>query len=182
LQVRLFEPSIALETFVVLNLNGDDYHYRTRIDSAELAIVIAASVSNWVVGKKQMVGMMINGHDPLSADGKPQPVPPGKGKLHLIRLLETLARSETVEASPLVPLIQRQRYQLAWGTTLIVITGTANSELLDELYQARRYGQNVVLILAGRNPVEEDISHHAKLFGISVFSVVTEHDMEIWKQ
>ena len=46
LQVKVFEPSIALETFLVLNLNAEDYYYRTRIDSTELAIVIAASVSN----------------------------------------------------------------------------------------------------------------------------------------
>ncbi|MGE5775873.1 MAG: DUF58 domain-containing protein, partial [Chloroflexota bacterium] len=57
LQVKLFEPSIALETFVVLNLNADDYYYRSLIDSTELAIVIAASVANWIAGKKQTVGM-----------------------------------------------------------------------------------------------------------------------------
>ena len=80
LQVKLFEPSIALETFIVLNLNAEDYYYRTRIDSTELAIVIAASVSNWIVGKKQMVGMMVNGRDPLADDGRPQTNPPRKGK------------------------------------------------------------------------------------------------------
>src|SRR5512133_24675 len=57
LQVKLFEPSIALETFVILNLNAEDYYYRSRVDATELAIVIAASVSNWIAGKKQMVGM-----------------------------------------------------------------------------------------------------------------------------
>lgn len=180
LKVRLFEPSIALETFIVLNLNADDYHYRSRIDAMELAIVIAASVSNWVIRKKQMTGMMVNGHDPLSADGKPQPVLPRKGKLHLMRLLETLARIESIDDSAFVPLIQRQRYKLAWGTTLIVITGNATDELLDELYQARRSGQNAVLILAGRNASEENVRRRAKLFGIPIFNIVTEKDLEIW--
>ena len=112
LQVKLFEPSIALETFVVLNLNAEDYYYRSRVDATELAIVIAASLSNWIVEKRQMVGMLVNGRDPLTTDGKPQAIPPRKGKLHLMRLLETLARVEMAENSSLVPLIQRQRYQL----------------------------------------------------------------------
>ena len=182
LQVRLFEPSIALETFVVLNLNAEDYHYRTRIDSMELAIVIAASVSNWIVGKKQMVGMLVNGRDPMTTDGKPQSIPLRKGKPHLMRLLETLARIEAVDNSALVPLIQRQRYQLAWGTTLIVITGRASDDLLDELHQARQRGQSAILILTGRNVADETIIRRAKIFDIPVFPMVTEHDLKIWMQ
>ena len=140
LQVKLFEPSIALETCIMLNLNAEDYFYRSRIDSAELAIVIAASISNWVTEKKQMVGMAVNGRDPLAADGRLQSIPPRKGKRHLMRLLETLARAEMTNETSFVPLIQELRYQLAWGTTLIVITGSADDKLLGELYQARRWG------------------------------------------
>ncbi len=178
--MKLFEPSIALETFVVLNLNAEDYYYRSRIDSTELAIVIAASVSNWIVEKKQMIGMMVNGHDPLTADGRPQSLPPRKGKLHLMHLLETLARVETIDNSALVPLIQGQRFQLAWGSTLIVITGSARRELLDELYQARRSGQNSLLILAGSNLTEEETRQRAKFFGIPLVSIATERDLNMW--
>ena len=180
LQVKLFEPSIALETFVILNLNAEDYHYRSYMDAAELAIVIAASISNWIVDKKQMVGMMVNGHDPLTADGKPQSIPPGKGKQHLMRLLETLARAATIEDSVLVPLIQSQRYRLAWGTTLIVITGRAGDDLLNELYQARRSGQNAVLILTGRDIPDVGVRHRAEFFRIPVLSIATERDLNIW--
>lgn len=180
LQVKLFEPSIALETCIVLDLNAEDYYYRSRIDSTELAIVIAASLANWIVAKKQIVGMMVNGRDPLTADGKPQSVPPRKGKPHLIRLLETLARVQIIENSDLVPFVQQQRYQLAWGTTLIVITGGASDELLNELYQARRSGQNPVLILAGRDSSDDAIRRRAKIFGITTVSIATERDLSIW--
>lgn len=180
LQVKLFEPSIALETFVVLNLNAEDYYYRNRIDSTELAIVIAASISNWIVSQKQMVGLMVNGRDPLTSDGRPQPIPPRKGKRHMMRLLEMLARIESNDTSALVPLIQEQRYQLPWGTTLIVITGEASDALLDELYQARRSGQNAIVILAGSGPSEESILRRAKTYGIAVYSMATERDLKIW--
>jgi uncharacterized protein (DUF58 family) len=182
LQVRLFEPAIALETFVVLDLNAEDYYYRTRVDSMELAVVIAASISNWIIGKKQIVGMLVNGRDPLSTNSQPQAIPLRKGKLHLMRLLETLARSEVIDDSALVPLIQQQRYRLAWGTTVIVITGQARDDLLDELYQARRGGQNAILILAGRNVSDEAVIRRAKIFDIPVYSIMTERDLKIWMQ
>jgi uncharacterized protein (DUF58 family) len=181
LQVKVFEPSIALETFVVLNLNAEDYYYRTRIDSTELAIVIAASVSNWIIAQKQMAGMMVNGRDPLSADGRPQPIPPRKGKRHMMRLLETLARVETIEGSALPPLLKQQRYQLSWGTTLIVLTGSVSDDLLDELYQARRSGQNAIVVLAG-GILSEAAGRRAKAFGIPVYSIATERDLNIWTQ
>lgn len=180
LQVKLFEPSIALETFVVLNLNSEDYYFRTRIDSMELAIVIAASISNYIVAQKQVVGLRVNGRDPLTTDGKPQPIPPRKGKRHMMRLLETLARVEAIDNSALVPLIQEQRYQLAWGTTLIAITGEASDELVDELYQARRSGQNAIVILAGSGTSEESMRRRAKTFGIPLYSMATERDLRIW--
>jgi uncharacterized protein (DUF58 family) len=180
LQVKVFEPSIALETFVVLNLNAEDYYYRSRIDSTELAVVIAASVANWIIGQKQLAGMLVNGRDPLAVDGVAQPIPPRKGKRHIMRLLETLARVEMTDNSSLLPLLQGQRYQLPWGTTLIVITGSANDELLEELYQARRSGQNAVLILAGGNTSEADARRRAKSFGIPVFPIGTERDLNLW--
>jgi uncharacterized protein (DUF58 family) len=182
LQVKLFEPSIALETFVVLNLNAEDYYYRTRIDSTELAIVIAASVSNWIIGKRQMVGMMVNGHDPLAGDCRPLTIPANKGKRHMMRLLETLARVEMVDQPALVPLLQQQRYRLTWGTTLIVITGGLRNGLLAELHQARRSGQNPVVIVAGTDTAEAAIYQHAKILGITVYNIATERDLNIWMQ
>lgn len=182
LQVKQFEPSIALETCILLNLNGEDYYYRSRLDSIELAIVIAASVANWIAQKKQVVGLVVNGRDPLAVDGRPQTVPPRKGKRHLMRLLETLARVEATEISAFAPLIQQQRYHLAWGTTLIVITGQLSDPILDELYQARRSGQNPVLILAGRDSPDASMERRAKVLGLPFIPIAVESDLRIWMQ
>ncbi len=182
LQVKIFEPSIALETFIVLNLNAEDYYYRTRIDSVELAIVIAASVSNWIVSKKQMVGMMVNGRDPLAEDGLPQTISSHKGKRHLMRLLETLARVETIDQSEFVPRLQQQRYRLTWGTTLIVITGSLKDDLLDELYQARKSGQNPLVIVAGTDVSDEAVYRRAKILKIPTHNIAAERNLRIWMQ
>ena len=182
LQVKVFEPSIALETCIILNLNADDYYYRSRIDSTELAIVVAASIANWIVQNKQMVGMTVNGRDPLTVDGIPQAIPPRKGKPHLMRLLETLARVERKDDSALVPLIQQQRFELGWGTALVVITGSADEEVINELYQARRAGQNAILILVGADIAGEAGRQRAKTFGIPLFEIASERDLQVWMQ
>jgi uncharacterized protein (DUF58 family) len=182
LQVRLFEPSIALETLICLNLHAEDYHYQSRIDSTELAIVIAASLGNWVVSKDQTVGLKVHGLDPLASDGVPLYYPPRKGRMHLIRMLETLARVEMTREGSFAALIRQQYYHLSWGTTLLVITGEADDELLDELYQARRAGQNAVLILAGRGASTEESRHKARFFGIPLVSILHERDLDIWRR
>jgi uncharacterized protein (DUF58 family) len=181
LQVKLFEPSIALETLIFLNLNADDYHFQTRIDSTELAIVVAASLAAWVAGKKQTVGLKVNGRDPLAADHLPKYIPPRKGQAHLVRILEVLARVEMKQESPLAMLIRQQRYQLSWGTSLLVITGDADESLLEELHQARRSGLNVLLILTGRSIRAVEISRRAGYYGIPAVSIINEHGLDIWR-
>jgi uncharacterized protein (DUF58 family) len=182
LQVKLFEPSIALETLICLNLNEDDYHYRRRIDSTELAIVIAASIANWIGEKRQTVGLMVNGHDPLKSDGEPPYLPPRKGKSHLMRILEVMARIDTTRDSSLIEKIRRQRHFLAWGTTLIIITGGADDSLLSELYQARRSGQNAILVLAGPVAHAGEIKNRAFHYGIQTVSIPSERGLDIWRK
>jgi uncharacterized protein (DUF58 family) len=181
MQVKLFEPSIALDTMTFLDLNIQSYHYRSRIDSTELAIVIAASISSWIIEKGQTVGLYTNGEDPLAGDGKAQPLPSRNGRAHLVRVLETLARIQTIDdADLLATQIQNHRIHLPWGTTLIVITGSVGDALLNELYQARRAGQNAIIIVSGRAVGVKDIQTRARYFGIPVIPIAHESDLERW--
>lgn len=182
MQVKLFESSIALETLLILDLQNVDYDYRNRIDSGELAIVIAASLAAWIAGKHQSVGIKINGLD-APTSGEPQYLPPRKGQAQLIRILETLARAEMCEtATTLEAQIQHQRCQLPWGTTLIVISGQVGQPVLDELHQARRAGQNALLILAGPVGYSQEISHRAAVLGIPVVGIASERELDIWRK
>ena len=181
MQVKLFEPSISLETMTFLDLKIQSYHYRARIDSTELAIVIAASISNWIIDKGQTVGLCTNGEDPLAVDGKAQLLPSRGGKTHLIRVLETLARIQTSDDREILAAqIQNHRVHLPWGTTLIVITGSVGDTLLNELYQARRAGLNAVIIISGRAVGVKDIRTRAGYFGIPVIPIADENDLERW--
>jgi len=50
------------------------------------------------------------------------------------------------------------------------------------LYQSRRAGLSVNLILAGTVPKAGEIAHKASFFGIPVLNIARERDMDIWRQ
>ena len=181
LQVKQFEPSIALETAIFLNLNADEYAQRTRLDATELAIVIAASLANWIIGQRQSAGLSVNGRDPIGADDKPQMLPPRKGRAHLTRLLDVLARIRSVPTTPFVHILQREVPHLPWGTTAILITGSVDDALFDEIFRARRAGLNVVLILCGTVRNLSEVQHRAEHFGFPVQHFTRERDLDIWR-
>ncbi len=69
LLVKTYQPSMSLETMIVVNLNVDDYSRRFRYDGPEWAIVIAASLAAHLARKQQGVGLATNGADPLLQQG-----------------------------------------------------------------------------------------------------------------
>jgi uncharacterized protein (DUF58 family) len=182
LQVKQFEPSIAHETAIFLDLHNSDYDHHFRINSTELAIVIAASLANWVIAKKQAVGLVTNGVDQLDSSQTSKPLLPRKGRGHLTHVLETLARLQTAETFSIADLLRRESPHLAWGTTLVVITGKVDEILFDELFQARRRGLNAVIILAGRAVDWQETQRKANLFGFRAFAFQNERDMDTWRQ
>jgi uncharacterized protein (DUF58 family) len=181
LQTRLFEPSIALETALFLNLNLDEYLLRYRYESTELAIVVAASLANWVVSRRQSVGLITNGLDPRSSDSLPIPLRPRKGRAQLVRILEVLARIRAVETQPFAGILNQERVRLPWGTTALVVTGSAGQDMLDGLIQARRSGLLPVLILVGEHPDHRETAGKARMFDFPVFTLRDERDMDIWR-
>jgi uncharacterized protein (DUF58 family) len=182
LQTKLYEPSIALETVLILNLNSDEYHLKFRYNDSELAVVVAASLANWIISHKQSAGLIVNGADPLSESGFPRPLPTRKGRPHLMRLLETLARVQMAASDPFPQVLRRNRAGLSWGTTIIAITGQAEESLFDEIFQLRRSGINAVMILCGEVTGIKDLKAQAEHFQIPFFHFRDEKDLDIWRK
>ena len=183
LQVKQFEPSIALETMIVLNLNAAEYEARSRFDASELAIVIAASIANWVAGKKQAMGMVVNGADPLCDGQPPAALPARKGRQHLMRLLDVLARISLAESAPPLPeVLRRETVRLPWGTTLVIVTGAADEALFDALFQARRGGLDAVLILTSPVVGYLETKRRLEQMGVKVYHLTREQDLDIWRR
>jgi len=181
LQVRVFEPSIALETAIFLNLNVEEYYFKKRIDATELAVVAAASLANWVIGAKQPAGLYVNGRDPQGGDGKPAQISTRKGRAQLMRILESLARVQMGEVEPFAGFLAAQRGKLNWGSTLVAITGQADEALFQEFFQAQRAGVSVTLMLCGTASGVEEIQRRGKRYGIPVYAFWNETDLERWR-
>ncbi len=214
LQVKQYEPSISLETMLLLNLNALEYDVHARYDAPELGIVVAASIANWVVSRQQAIGLCTNGLDPLGAEGTfdempaavmaadnmtviraaagaavepvlARPLSLGKGQQHLMRLLETLARIETATESKhlltFLELVHQQRAHLPWGATFVLITGSVDDALFNEIFQARRAGLIPVLILVGNVPGVQATRNKAEFFNISFHHVLNELALDQWR-
>jgi uncharacterized protein (DUF58 family) len=182
LQVKLFEPSIALETMIFLNLNANEYDMRSRYEATELGIVAAASLANWIVRSRQAAGLATNGLDPFRAGGQPLRLNPRCGAAHLIQILETLARLKVAESIPLVELLNREIVHLAWGASLILITNRVDDRLFDGLFQARRRGLIASLVLCGMIPAVDEMRAKATYFGYPLYTLLSEKDLSIWQQ
>ena len=100
LQVKKYEPAVSLTTVIFLDLNAAAYSRQLRLSASEWAIVVAASLANYLVGERQAVGLACNGVDPLSGS-RGWIIPPHPGRTHLMKLLEWLARVQLAEMVPL---------------------------------------------------------------------------------
>ena len=185
LQVKQFEPSIALETIIFLDLDPADYDMHTFYDSFELGIILAASAANWVCANKQAVGLVTNGADPLDLEENTplhfRPLPARKGQAHLMRLLDILARVVAPERKslPFLDLLNREQVSLPWGSSLLIITPQVDEALFDLLFQARRSGFNASLILAGKSVESQKIRQQAAIFHIPFLHVTSEAELTL---
>jgi uncharacterized protein (DUF58 family) len=181
LQVKLLEPSIALETMIFLNLNRQEYAIKDLYRASELAIVAAASLANWLIRARQAVGLATNGADPRAMGECPLAVFPRTGQPQLLRLLEILAGIQNEETFPLAKLIQQEAIRLSWGTTLIVIANQVKDDFFDTLFQARRRGLEAILVLCGFVEPVQEIKRKAAYFKFPTYHLLTEQDLDVWR-
>jgi len=111
-----------------------------------------------------------------------KPLLPRKGRTHLMRILDVLARVQHAHESSFTNLLQQATLHLAWGTTLILITGQADEALYDELFRLRRAGYSIALILIGNVPEIGDAKMRGQQFGFAVYHFRNELDLDMWRK
>lgn len=175
LLVKQYEPSIARETLVYLDLSGEHYEGRRRYTATELAIVVAASIAHHVIVIEGLpVGLATEGWDPLSDAHARFFLPPRSERAHLMSLLEVLARVEIAEGTPFPELLRRESVNLPWGATLAVIAGRETEALFDTLVYLRRAGFAPALILVQPAFVSDDLRKRADMLGLPVHRIWQE--------
>lgn len=187
LAVKQYQPAIARETLICLDLDRNDYGRRQVYTATELAIVAAASLATHIITVEKLpTGFATAAHDPLTGDKGSPPVrfylPPRSERSHLMNILEVLARIEVSEDTGFLNLLHHESTKLAWGSTITVITGKESEELHDTLARLRRAGFAVSLILIQPAYTPAHVRSRARLLGIPVHRIWRERDFsETWR-
>ncbi len=108
-------------------------------------------------------------------------VPPGKGRAHLMRVLEALARAQVRPGQPLASLLRQQAVRLPWGSTVVVITWGRAFGLVEALLNLRRAGFNVVVVLV-RFGIRDTFPAELAALGLQVHEVRSEENATLFDQ
>jgi uncharacterized protein (DUF58 family) len=180
LLVKRYQPAIARETLICLNLNQDDYSQRRRYTATELSIVAAASVANHVITQEKLpAGLVTEALDPLSGATTRFHLPPRRERAHLMSLLEVLARAQVTPTAPFAQLLRQESVNLAWGATILAITGQESQVLFETLVYLKRTGFAVALLLVQPMPPSVELQKQADLLNLPVYRVWQERDLEV---
>jgi uncharacterized protein (DUF58 family) len=114
----------------------------------ELAVITAASITNFTISAGYRTGLYVNQQKRFPDE--PMRIPPGQHADQMMHILEALAQVTAFETVPIARLIQSESRNLAWGSTIVVVTAVPANDLLSTLYSMRRSGRKVVLITVGK--------------------------------
>lgn len=201
LLVKNYQPAIARETLIALDLDPENYELRGRHDLIELAITVAASIANYTLGREhQPVGLAVQAQDgaahfsaapdnveALPALASPLPthetgtafyLPPRAERAQLMTMLETLARVQPLTGRPFAEFLRQHSLHLPWGTTLVVIAGKADVLLFNTLAQLRQAGFPVALIVV-QGSLLRDARQRAAVLRIPIYAIGREQDLEL---
>jgi uncharacterized protein (DUF58 family) len=181
LLVKRYQPAIARETLICLDMDRDGYGQRQRYDASELAIVVAASLANHIVVQEGLpVGLMTQALDPLVDETVRFYLAPRRERAHLMHVLEVLARIQMAQGVPLAGLLRRGRGGLSWGSTVVVITGKETTALFDNLVQLRQAGFAVSLVLVKPGRPSAGLQQQAARVSVPIHRIWHENDVSVW--
>ncbi len=181
LLVKQYEPAIARETLICLDLDLEAYPVRQRYDAPELAVITAASAANHSIVREGLpAGLAAVAWDPLTERQTHFSLAPRRERAQLMAILEILARVRlTREPAPLADLLRLESMHLAWGATVVVITGEAGvPRLFDTLAYLRRTGFAVAVIAVQSAALPSALLGQAKVLGIKLYQVWSEAELE----
>ncbi len=179
LLVKKYEPAVSLNTICALDMNAESYTRQARLQASEWGVVVAASLANYLVGQRQAVGLACNGADPLTGTLRWM-IPPRSGRVHLMKLLEWLARVQLAETATLADWLPTAVMDLPWGTTVVAITPTGNEATCRALHRLLRAGLNPVLVVVEPHAQFSVVRERARQLGIAARQVADERELRQW--
>lgn len=183
LVVKQYQPAIARETLICLDMHDEGYTPRRLYEATELAIITAASIASHIVLREGLaVGLATEAFDPIAEQRRHISLPPRTERAHLMAsVLETLARVQLAPDAPIAHWLRAESTRISWGATMVVITGCESEELYDALLALQRGGRSPALVLIHPEPTPPALQGRAEALGIRVHRVRIERDLETWR-
>ena len=151
LQVKVFQPTSANIMVVCLNVATFARHWEgTNPELFEHVIRIAATLVTKGIEDGYRVGLIANGC--LAHADQPFRIPPGRSPKQLASLLEALAGVTPVMTGPFENFLIKQVPRVAYGATLLIVTGVTNPELFETLVQLKHHGRRITLLSYAQEP------------------------------
>jgi len=174
---------MTLQTVLLVNLSLAEFDSRDAHYASELAIVVAASLANHLVGLRQEISLITNGRDPI-ADAPAAGLAMGKGRGQLMGVLELLGRVEARAAGDFCHFLRDQRARLPWGATLVILTAKETDDFWETLLGLRQAGFSVVVVFCdypSRQLYERAAERGASL-GFACRRIWKEEDADVWRR
>jgi len=192
--VRQLEPAVSHEVLIFVDLNPGGYSPEWLSYASELSIVVAASIASRLIAERQTVGLVANGIDRVLLGGRALPaetarslrgprapgVPPGKGRRHLMAILDLLARIGLLPGGAIEDQVRGESVKLSWGSTLVVVSGKGESSLLEALMERKRAGHNAVAIFTDPATARASCAK-ATAAAIESYAVTRREGMDVWR-
>ncbi len=181
LHIREFQPTIALETYIFLNLHDGEYEVQFLDRTTEFAIEVAASLAYYLHRQRQTVGLITNGRDggPLAGADTTAPIriTARKGAGQLMRIMETLARVQVQQGKEFRACLTDEARSLPWGSTLLIVTPEDTPEIVEALFALRRAGYLLMVLLVGERVQHPAFLGAPPLPGLTFFRVRHEGEL-----
>ena len=107
-------------------------------------------------------------------------MPVGKGRKHLMEILALLARVGLLEGEAIGDELRAGSLRLSWGSTLIVVTGKGNAELIRSLLDRKKAGHNVTAVFTDALGASKSKALAAAA-GIEAHAVAGREGMNVWR-
>ncbi len=173
LLVKQYQPSIARELLLCLDLFSNDYPFHQWFDAIEEAVVVASSLtSHSIVRDGLTAGLVTVAQDAVTGEVERMVVPPGR---HLIPILEVLARVKATTGDGFADLLREHGGRLRWGSTVVAVTGEISTEVAETLLYLRRQGHAVAAIVV--RPDLPEGTRSVAAYGVPVYQVWNDRDL-----
>lgn len=175
--LKQYQPAIARETMLMLDLGRPAYERKTRAQAIELAIVVAASLAHHVLTvEQQALGFQTRGLDPLQEAEAAFRLAPRRDQTQLMEILSFLARVAPTDQADFADSLRQGVLDLAWGATVVIISGSLSAELQQTLLWLQQAGYHPSLVLVqpyGRRVSSENVP-------CPMFEIWQDEDVKQW--